>query len=401
MKKITLAGWLLFVCLTSSAQLIKSGQWRGVIYYSDSEVSFNFEVSYPAGETPIFTFINGSERRTISDVSIQNDTLYIAFTPFDVQIKAVFTAMSMEGFYHKRYRGSSYRFSAEFGKPRMMKKSVRPSPEIPDRLEMVFEEGTLGEYKGVGLFRQVGSIVTGTVMTKVSDYRYFEGIIDGDSMKLSCFDGAHAFKIIGKKSGEEWIGEMIYDEGYRETWRGIPNEKVELEDPFEIVKLEKGVHKPYLDLLSAGSGRNALDPADFEGKVLIIQLFGTWCPNSHDQTKFLVDWHAKNKAKEVAIVASSYEANYSKEYGMRRLEEYRIANDIPYQLVLGGRLSKTAAALPFPFMKRIEAFPTLVIVDKEGYARYVHSYFNGPATETYYSKFIKKFNEIIDELSNE
>jgi len=238
-------------------------------------------------------------------------------------------------------------------------------------------------------------------MTQVSDYRYFEGILDGDSLKLSSFDGAHAFKIMGKKMEGEWVGEIIYDEGYKESWRAVPNLSATMEDPFAMVKLEKGVHKPYYDLLAAGSGRNALDPADYEGKVLIIQLFGTWCPNSLDQTKFLVEWVERNNEGEVSIIASSYEANYSKKYGLQRLEAYREANNIPYQLVLGGGLSKTTAALPFPFMNRIEAFPTLVFVDKEGYARYVHSYFNGPATGIHYELFQKRFDEIVDELLSE
>ena len=67
-------------------------------------------------------------------------------------------------------------------------------------------------------------------------------------------------------------------------------------------------------------------------------------------------------------------------------------------MVLGGRLSKTGAAMPFPFMERIEAFPTLVILDKSGYVRYVHSYFNGPATGEYYQAFDQRFNEIVDSL---
>ena len=112
-------------------------------------------------------------------------------------------------------------------------------------------------------------------------------------------------------------------------------------------------------------------------------------------------WYNKNQEKNVAILASSYEANYSQEYGLSRLEDYREMNEIPYDLVLGGRLSKTAAAMPFPFMNRIEAFPTLVILDKAGYVRYVHSYFNGPATGDYYQSFDARFSEIIESLLNE
>ena len=357
-----------------------------------------FEVGYPNGEIPEITFVNGTERRVIKNVKIDGDSIFISLEPFDVAIKAKFTAMNWVGAYQKYYRNTSIPFSAEFGKPRMMKKSVRPSPTIENRWAITFSPESTDMSKGVGLFEQKGHIVTGTIMTQVSDYRYFEGIMDGDSIKLSCFDGAHAFAFLGQKSEDGWQGKMIYDDGYSEPWVANYDANAELKNPFEMVEVEPGTHKPYYDLLGAGEGKDAIDPLKYVGKVLIIQLFGTWCPNSHDQTKYLVDWHDKNSDRSVAILAASFEANYSQEYGLNRLEDYREMNNIPYDMVLGGRLSKTGAAMPFPFMQRIEAFPTLVILDKLGYVRYVHSYFNGPATGEYYQAFDQRFNAIIDSL---
>ncbi|MEO1256187.1 MAG: TlpA disulfide reductase family protein, partial [Bacteroidota bacterium] len=236
---------------------------------------------------------------------------------------------------------------------------------------------------------------------EVSDYRYFEGILEVDSISLSSFDGAHSFALTGKKSEEGWSGKMVYDNGYEEPWEATYDENVSLIDPFEMVTVEPGKYKPYYDLLGAGEGKNAIKADKYNGKVLVIQLFGTWCPNSHDQTKYLTEWYHENNDRGVEILAASFEANYSQAYGLNRLEKYREVNEIPYDLVLGGRLSKTGAAMPFPFMNKIAAFPTLVILDKQGYVRYVHSYFNGPATGAYYQAFDQQFNEKIDLLINE
>ncbi len=394
---------VLFYILSISllAQTMKPGQWAGNIHYDDIDIALQFEVGYPSGEVPEVTIINGAERRKISNAKVVGDSIFIPLDPFDVEIRARFTAMSLDGVYNKYYRDLTIPMSAQFGRSRMQKKSIRPPVPIEERWEITFSPGSSDESKGIGLFKQRGDIVSGTIMTQVSDYRYFEGILDGDSIKISCFDGAHAFAFVGKKSGEQWEGEMIYDNGYSEPWEAIYSIEAELEDPFMMVEVEPRKHKPYYDLLGAGQGKDAIDPTKFEGKVLIIQLFGTWCPNSHDQTKYLTQWYEKNKHKEIAILASSFEANYSKDYGLKRLEVYREVNKIPYELVLGGRLSKTGAAMPFPFMNRIEAFPTLIILDKQGFVRHVHSYFNGPATGTYYQAFDQRFNQIIDSLLNE
>lgn len=395
--KYFITSLLLLFILPSFSQMIKQGQWRGSVSYDSVQIPFVFEVGYPSGEVPEITIINGSDRRVIKNVTMNGDSIVIPMDPFDVEIRAKFSAMGMTGFYKKYYRDLSFPFTANFGKARMKKNSIRSFAPIEERWDVTFSPETSGMSKGVGLFKQRGHLVSGTIMTQVSDYRFFEGILDGDSIKLSCFDGAHAFAFLGKREEDGWSGEMIYDNGYSEPWQASYDPDVELENPFEMVEIEPGKHKPYYDLLGAGQGKNAIDPTKYEGKVLIIQLFGTWCPNSHDQTKYLVEWYKQNEDR-VSILASSYEANYSKEYGLQRLEKYRKVNDITYDLVLGGRLSKTGAALPFPFMQRIEAFPTLVIVDKQGYVRYVHSYFNGPATGEYYQSFDQRFNEIIDSL---
>lgn len=387
-----------FFSLISAAQMIKPGQWRGSVQYESLEIPFTFEVGYLNGDVPQITIINGSDRRIVNNALVAGDSIFIPLDPFDVEIRARFTAMGMSGSYNKYYRDLSIPFFAEYGKARMKKSSVSAFAPIEERWSITLSPDTPGMSAGVGLFKQRGDMVFGTIMTEVSDYRYFEGILDGDSIKLSCFDGAHAFAFHGKRTESGWEGDMIYDNGYSEPWLATYDAEAELEDPFEMVNIEPGKHKPYYDLLGAGDGKDAIDPDRYEGKVLIIQLFGTWCPNSHDQTKYLVEWYKENQDRNVAILAASFEANYSQEYGRERLNEYREVNDITYDLVLGGRLSKTGAAMPFPFMQRIEAFPTLVILDKQGYVRHVHSYFNGPATGEYYQAFDRRFNEIIDAL---
>ena len=158
--------------------------------------------------------------------------------------------------------------------------------------------------------------------------------------------------------------------------------------------------KPDLGKLAALSDQS-ISSREYEGKVLIVQLMGTWCSNSQDQTRYLTKWISEHPNSDVEILAVNYEANYSVGYGLDRINTYKQRLNIPYKMILGGPLSKTKAAEPFSFMDQILAFPTLVFIDKEGYARYVHSYFTGPATGNYYLDFDRRFNTIVDELSAE
>jgi len=398
MKRILLILFTGFAFSGFSQELAK-GSWHGEILYDQATVPFEFIID-KNGEQFKCMIINGDERKLLDVVTVSGDSIWIQLDVFDAEIRAKFTDQSMTGNWIKHYRKSSIPFQASYGVSRYPNRG-RTDVKINEPWEITFTPSHALAYKGVGLWEQTGSKVSGTIMTGVSDFRYFEGVVFGDSIEVSSFDGAHAFLLQGVKTDEGWQGIFHFDNGYTEDWTARSNPEASLPDPWEVVKVDKGKHRPFFDILSAGSKNQNIDESDFFGKVLIIQLFGTWCPNSLDQTRFLYQWYQENSQRDVEILAVSYETNFSEAYGLSRIETYKETLDINYPVILGGRLSKSQAAVGFPFMEKIEAFPTLVILDKDGYVRYVHSYFNGPATGKYYDQFVAQFNNIIDELEAE
>lgn len=366
------------------------GQWVGKLDYGQYDLPFNFEV-----ESERFTIINGEERID-QKIILQGDSFRVDMKPFDSFLHGTFVNSELIGKWEKPYRGTVVDFSAQRGDKRYM--ANRKSGSLPQKMSVTFEPGS-DAYPGVALFKE-NSPLQATIQTETGDFRYFQGIVDGDSLKMSCFDGAHGFMMVGKRQGKKWNGKFYFDPNYIEDWEAVPDENASIADPFEMKDFEVGEEQPYFDLLGGGSGKNSIDEGKYVDKVLIIQVFGTWCPNSLDQTHFLLDWY-KDKPEDVEVLAVTYEPNYSKEYGLKRINEYTSHLQIPYDVVLGGPLSKSKAALPFPFMKKIQAFPTLVILDKQGFVRYVHSYFNGPATGEKFQEFKKEFSEKIDLLVGE
>lgn len=220
---------------------------------------------------------------------------------------------------------------------------------------------------------------------------------------MSVFDGVHSFILEGSydQANKKWSGELILDDGYSRPWVGTRNDNAELQDPFEVIDLSGRKVKPDLDKLAALTEQR-VSSEQYEGKVLILQLMGTWCSNSQDQTRYLTRWINEHPDQQVEFLAVNYEANYSVQYGMDRIETYKKRLNIPYNIILGGPLSKSKAAEAFSFIEdEIMAFPTLVFIDKQGYARYVHSYFTGPATGEFYEEFDRRFNAIVEMLSAE
>ena len=403
MKKLAiLFTTIIITSIFAIAQTPNEGIWKGIITYSNAEIPFQFEVDYPEeSESPVLTFINGEDRASL-EATLIKDSLFIPMFGFDITLKMKIGKERMEGRLIKHYRNQSYSFKAEHGMPRYeISKEVNPI-QVGKRWAMTVNEGRNSEYQAVGLFEQNGNRVTGTIMTEVSDYRFFEGKVAGNQIELSIFDGVHAFLLIGTydENIQEWSGDLILDDGYSRPWVAERNDGAELPNPFEIVDLSGKNFKPDLEKLSVLSDQQ-VDPKQYQGKVLIVQLMGTWCSNSQDQTRYLTQWVAEHPEKKVELLAVNYEANYSPEYGLSRIETYKNRLAIPYEMILGGPLSKSKAAEPFSFIDELKAFPTLVFIDREGYARYVHSYFTGPATGEYYQDFDQRFNAIVDELTAE
>lgn len=409
MTKTIFKLFLLLLLKTSLyAQDAKEGGWRGEIHYQPTDenltvIPFTFTVSYPENSTaPVLSFINGQDSASIN-ATVQNDTLMVPMFGFDITLKMAVNDYDndiMNGYLIKHYNDRKYAFKAVYGAPRYSIEKEEDVIEVGSRWNMKVNVGRPDEYSAVGLFEQQGNKVTGTIMTEVSDYRFFEGKVEGNEIELSTFDGVHSFLLKGSydEMNQQWSGDLILDEGYSRPWVAEQDDKAELPDPFEIVDLSGKDIKPDLKKLAALTDQQ-IDPSDYEGKMLIIQLMGTWCSNSQDQTRYLRDWIATNPDRDVKFLAVNYEANYSPQYGLKRIETYKNRLNVPYDMILGGPLSKTKAAEAFPFMEEIMAFPTLVFIDKDGYARYVHSYFTGPATGEYYKDFDQRFNAIVDKLT--
>lgn len=380
---------------TGNAQTEPVEYWKGIISYDDAEVPFHFELNRSDSS---ITLINGNDRSVLNDVDLRSDSVIAAVFAFDITLKAKIWADSMSGKVIKHYRSSEAAFSALKGEPRY-KLPVDNSPvSLPDSLAIAIRYDGRSPYGGTLLLQQDGERVTGTVMTELSDFRYFEGVVIGDSLSMSSFDGVHAFLLTGSLKDGKWSGDLQLDNGYKEAWRSYEEGDPVRRDAASMVGLSGKKLKPDLSIYSEGG--LPIDPEQYRGKVLLLQIMGTWCPNSWDQTRYFVERYDDWKEKGVEILAVNYEANYSKEYGNRRISEYSEKLGIKYPMILGGRLSKQEAAEALPFSDRIQAFPTLVVIDKKGYARHVFSYFTGPATGSAYLQFQDELEQILAELTD-
>jgi thiol-disulfide isomerase/thioredoxin len=253
----------------------------------------------------------------------------------------------------------------------------------------------------VGIFEQKGNDLTGTFLTTTGDYRYLAGTVQQDSMYLSCFDGTHVylFKSRISNKGNTLTGGFWSSTGSYETWTATRDDAAALPDANSLVYLKKGYDALAFTFPNVEDGKPvSLSDERYKGKVVVVQLMGSWCPNCMDETKFLAPWYQKHKDRGVEVVALAYERSPEFAVSAPKLLKMKDRFNIDYEVLLAGINDKEAAAQTLPMINKVLAFPSTIYVDKKGKVRRIHTGFSGPGTGKYYDEFVEEFNLFIDKL---
>lgn len=114
---------------------------------------------------------------------------------------------NLEGVWVKKYgeRVQTLPFTAIHNSKERFEVSAQPLANISGRWLTQFVERNNKVSTIVAEFKQDGSHLSGTFLDPTGDYRYLDGVVSGDSLKLSTFDGAHAFLFTAKIDDENKI----------------------------------------------------------------------------------------------------------------------------------------------------------------------------------------------------
>ena len=383
---------------------VKMGIYRVVLQTPGGELPFGLELKQQDSH-PIGYLINGQERLLLSDVKITGSHLEIAMPGYENVLKADAAAGSNElqgeiflvkpnaKNQHVPLRasfGDTYRF---FGHP------ASDNADVSGRWAVKFIDDSGAPEVAVGEFSQSHDVVGGTILTTTGDHRYLAGQVKGDELYLSTFDGAHVFlykaKIAadGSLDGDWWSGLAFH-----EKWIGKRDAGAQLPDAYGLTAMRDGVKNfdfAFPDL--SGKTVSSKDP-QFRGKVLIVALAGSWCPNCHDEAAFLAPLYKDYRAKGLEIVSLQFEHFGDFQRAAEATQRFRQHYGIEYTTLIAGVSDKDEAAKKLPMLKSFVAFPTTVFIDRKGNVRKIHTGYTGPATGDHYVQFVSEVKTTLDQL---
>jgi thiol-disulfide isomerase/thioredoxin len=135
--------------------------------------------------------------------------------------------------------------------------------------------------------------------------------------------------------------------------------------------------------------------ARFRGKVVLVDVMGSWCPNCHDETPLLVDLYKKYRAQGLEIVALSFEeAEQLPDAG--RLRAFVKKYGIEYTVLLCGETGEAKEKLAQA--ENWDAWPTTFFLGRDGRVRSVHAGFASRASGELHEKDKADFTAQVERL---
>ncbi len=392
---------------------MQQGFWRGHLELAENiELPFVFEVisanrlevlGTQVSDNTQIKFFNADEVIPVDDVSYVQDSIFIRFPVYESEIKAVFVNDSMiQGSFIKSEVNRIVPFKAVFNNKTRFEAVQASQQNVTGNWETVFGTGD-DTYLAKGIFKQEGSKVTGTFRTETGDYRYLEGVMDGDTMKLSAFDGSFAFLFTATVKDSVMNGMFYSGNHYKTIFTAKRNDNFELADETTLTRLKDGYDSIDFSFPDANGKLVSLSDKQFKSKVVIVQILGSWCPNCLDESRYFSEYIANNKDKDVAFVALAFEYAKTEEAAFRNIKRLQTQVGIDYPVLLAqyGGSDRAKAQEKLPMLDGIKSYPTTIFIDKTGKVRKIHTGFNGPATGEKYVAFKKEFEEFVRELVRE
>jgi len=393
---------LILSCSKPKPITLKAGMWRGTIDIQGNPLPFNFEV-LKKDKTYSVNLIDGPETIPLDEVTIKGDSVFINMHIFDITIRAKINDTNLRGVYIKNY-AENYRlpFKAVDGKKGRFDKPTS-NGKFDGRWETYFVKDNGGKIPAQGVFKTKGNLLTGTFLTKTGDYRYLEGYTKGNKMALYTFDGNHAFVFTADLQADGSLkGDYFSGKTGHKPFTATKNPTFELPNALELTYLKKGYDKISFSFPGLDGKLVTLDDVKYKGKVVVLQIFGTWCPNCMDETRFYKNWYDKNKNRGVEIIGLAYEnpvkGKFDFDYAKKRVEKMKNKLNVGYDYVIAGISDSKAASKSLPMLNKVMSFPTSIIIDRKGKVRRIHTGFAGPATGKYYEDFVEDFNDFMSKL---
>lgn len=371
-----------------------AGRWDAVVVSSGIEVPFPFEIR-GQGTTLEGSFFNGDRRLTSTEARLEGGTLTFRFGQYASSLELNVDNGVLNGRY-RRARGEPLPVRAV----RAVGAQAKASGAAPaiDGTWVVQAKSNKGETAWRFIARQQGDAVEATILRVDGDTGTLSGTWQGDRFVLSHFSGARPLRLEVVPGGD---GTLALSQNGQPALAAVratetraadigtptdPSLHTRMKDPSEAFRFS------FPDM--QGQIVSNTDPR-FRGKVILVNISGSWCPNCHDEAPFLAALYKRYRASGLEIVTLSFE-EVDQQATLARLKAFNATYGIEHTVLVPGEPDELNDKVPQA--ENLNAFPTTFILGRDGRVRAVHAGFPSPGSGAFYTRAEHEVTELVERL---
>jgi thiol-disulfide isomerase/thioredoxin len=372
-----------------------TGLWDATVVVNPGiEIPFRFELA-GSGSALKGSFFNGDEKVTSTTGHLENGAIVLSFDEYGTRLEATVKDGRLEGQYTRGTRGAPYPFQA---------KRFVPAPSGDEKIPAISGlwnvqvKSSKGEDAWQLIVRQAGAEASASILRIDGDTGVLTGTYHDGKFVLSHFSGARPLRLELTPGADGTLSVVQNKDNPLTATRaeiakakGLPQPS----DPSRFTSV-KDPTEPFRFSFPDLSGKivSNTDPR-FQGKVVIVSIGGSWCPNCHDEAPFFTELYKKYHAKGLEIVALSFEEEAQQKDPVR-LRAFIKRYGIDYTVLIPGDPKELNDKVPQGV--NLNAYPTSFYLGRDGRVRSAHAGFPGKATGKFHTEAKEEITALVERL---
>jgi thiol-disulfide isomerase/thioredoxin len=387
----------LLLQLAATAIGSPAGPWKAVLDLAGGALPFTIDLERSGGSLR-GRLCNGDKCQPFSAVRVERDSVVLEMADYAATLRASLHGDSLTGYYHNV--GSNGPRTIPFRAGRGRPERSDGSPRLIGRWDATYFQD-LGSSARVFEFWNSSKGFQGRIISSTSDYGPYAGSVVGDSFAVGLFDGSFVYLLTGKLQGDTLRG--LFHAGLRTQtpWIAVRSSgSAHLASPTEVSSAD--TTEPLRFAFADLDGRlYRSDDRRLRGKVVVVEILGSWCPTCHDAMPELLRLYRRYHARGVEFVGLAFESTGDTAIDARQVRRYRDKFDIPFPLLLAGVNDGESIAAALPQLRNVTAFPTTVFLGRDGRVRRIHAGFHGLGAGPQHARMVREFETEVEGLLRE
>jgi len=372
-----------------------NGVWQGTATSNGQQVPLRLEIS-GSGDQVQGALINGKEKSPASSGKYSDGHLVLHFNYFANTIDATLKDGVLTGTFsnHSRSIPITATLNAKPDDP-----SPNP-PHIAGAWEIAVK-GPKGESAWELHVRQSGAEVDAVIQRIDGDTGNLYGTWRDGQFAVSHFTAAGPSYVLLRPQTDGTLKVVTFSRsGSQElTARRPEAARAEgLNKPDDALQ-HTNLKDPAQPLAFSGNDLNgrpvASTDSKFKGKVVILSIGGSWCPNCHDEAPFLEELYRKYHDRGLDVVELSFEED-DQLANPERLKAFIQKYGITFPVLLAGTPDQLNEKLPQ--VDGLNCWPTTFFIGRDGLVKSIHAGYSGPATGSGNSDLRREANALVVKL---